>query len=67
MSAETVIKQIKDLSPDEKWQVRQFILDEQSGKNGTEQPRKPNLHPDAMEMASDFDAPLPNEFWTGKE
>ncbi len=24
------------------------------------------LHPDAMEVSEDFDAPLPDEFWLGK-
>ena len=27
--------------------------------------RVPGLHPAAMEAADDFDAPLPDEFWTG--
>jgi len=25
------------------------------------------LHPDAMETSGDFDAPLPDDFWLGKE
>ena len=25
------------------------------------------LHPGAIEMSEDFDAPLPDEFWLGKE
>ncbi len=29
--------------------------------------RQPDLHPGAMEMAEDFDAPLPEEFWLGKQ
>lgn len=28
--------------------------------------RVPNLHPGAMQPAADFDAPLPDEFWTGQ-
>ena len=27
--------------------------------------RVPNLHPGGMTMESDFDEPLPDEFWTG--
>jgi antitoxin (DNA-binding transcriptional repressor) of toxin-antitoxin stability system len=27
--------------------------------------RVPGLHPGAITMADDFDAPLPDEFWTG--
>jgi antitoxin (DNA-binding transcriptional repressor) of toxin-antitoxin stability system len=35
-------------------------------------PEKPKqriapLHPGAIEMSDDFDAPLPDEFWLGKE
>jgi antitoxin (DNA-binding transcriptional repressor) of toxin-antitoxin stability system len=28
--------------------------------------RDPGLHPRAIQPASDFDAPLPEEFWTGQ-
>ena len=27
-------------------------------------PRVPGLHPGSMEASDDFDAPLPEEFWT---
>ena len=27
--------------------------------------RVPGLHPGSMEASTDFDAPLPDEFWTG--
>ncbi len=30
------------------------------------QPRKPGLHPGAMQPTPDFDAPLPYEFWNGQ-
>jgi antitoxin (DNA-binding transcriptional repressor) of toxin-antitoxin stability system len=30
------------------------------------QPRIAGLHPGAMETADDFDAPLSDDFWTGK-
>jgi prevent-host-death family protein len=29
--------------------------------------RKPGLHPGAIEMAPDFDDPLPDSFWLGDE
>jgi antitoxin (DNA-binding transcriptional repressor) of toxin-antitoxin stability system len=29
------------------------------------QPRVPGLHPGALATTDDFDAPLPDEFWTG--
>jgi antitoxin (DNA-binding transcriptional repressor) of toxin-antitoxin stability system len=28
--------------------------------------RLPGLHPGAAQMAPDFDAPLPDDFWTGR-
>lgn len=28
-------------------------------------PHVPGLHPGSMVMSEDFDAPLPDEFWTG--
>ena len=28
-------------------------------------PRVPGLHPGAIQMAEDFDEPLPDEFWMG--
>jgi len=30
-------------------------------------PRIAELHPGAIEMAPDFNAPLPDEFWLGKD
>ena len=30
-------------------------------------PRIAGLHPGAIEMAPDFDAPLPDKFWLGKD
>jgi antitoxin (DNA-binding transcriptional repressor) of toxin-antitoxin stability system len=31
------------------------------------QPRVPGLHPGAIAIADDFDAPLPDNFWAGDE
>ena len=69
MNAATVIKQFESLPPDEKRKVRQFVLGAQAGTNGAAKgvARKPDLHPGAMEMASDFDAPLSEGFWMGNE
>jgi len=36
-------------------------------RKATPGPRVAELHPGAMEMAPDFDAPLPDEFWLGKD
>lgn len=30
-------------------------------------PRIPELHPGAIQTTEDFDAPLPDEFWTGDQ
>jgi antitoxin (DNA-binding transcriptional repressor) of toxin-antitoxin stability system len=32
---------------------------------GPAAPRTPGLHPGALQPAVDFDAPLPEDFWTG--
>jgi len=29
-------------------------------------PRVPGLHPGSMQTSPDFDAPLPDDFWTGQ-
>jgi antitoxin (DNA-binding transcriptional repressor) of toxin-antitoxin stability system len=29
-------------------------------------PRTPGLHADAIQVAADFDAPLPDDFWAGQ-
>ncbi len=34
--------------------------------NAVMEPRVPDLHPGAFEPSEDFDAPLPDEFWTGE-
>jgi antitoxin (DNA-binding transcriptional repressor) of toxin-antitoxin stability system len=36
------------------------------GQATTARERVPNLHPGAMQPSDDFDAPLPDEFWTGR-
>jgi antitoxin (DNA-binding transcriptional repressor) of toxin-antitoxin stability system len=33
----------------------------------TDSPRVPGLHPGAIWTSDDFDEPLPDEFWLGKE
>lgn len=35
--------------------------------NAAPQPRKLGLHPGAWVVSDDFDEPLPDEFWLGKE
>jgi antitoxin (DNA-binding transcriptional repressor) of toxin-antitoxin stability system len=33
---------------------------------GSARPRTAGLHPGALQPAGDFDAPLPDDFWTGQ-
>lgn len=67
MSAEAVIKQIENLTPEEMKKVQAFILEHRELPAISPLSRKPNLHPNAMSMSPDFDAPLPNEFWLDEE
>ncbi len=34
---------------------------------GEQQPRVPGMHAGAFQVAADFDAPLPDDFWAGQE
>jgi antitoxin (DNA-binding transcriptional repressor) of toxin-antitoxin stability system len=34
---------------------------------GAPGPRQPGLHAGAIQTAPDFDAPLPDDFWTGQQ
>ena len=38
-----------------------------SATSGSISPRRPNLHAGQWEVASDFDAPLSDEFWLGHD
>ena len=69
--AEAVIEQIQNMPQEEQRKVRDF-LNTNTGTNGAGESDKPKapiagLHPGAMEMSPDFDEPLPDEFWLGKE
>lgn len=63
MTAEMVLEHFESLSPEEKQKVQEFIIHYQEERSLPTAARIPNLHPDSMIMASDFDAPLPEEFW----
>lgn len=65
MSVESVIKQIESLTQSEKQQVQDFIM-QQNDTPHVPSCRVPNLHPDSMKTAPDFDAPLGDEFWLGE-
>ncbi len=68
-----VVEQALQLSFQEKLRVLARLaaaVSAESLTNETTAPhpeRVPNLHPGAFEMADDFDEPLPDEFWLGKD
>jgi hypothetical protein len=49
--------------------LRQLVRDALAGLAGTAPPglRVPGLHAGHTRIADDFDAPLPESFWTGSE
>jgi antitoxin (DNA-binding transcriptional repressor) of toxin-antitoxin stability system len=47
--------------------ARITAISEEGGMENPVAPRKLGLHPGAMEASEDFDAPLPENFWLGKE
>ena len=55
------------LPPEQAEQLFQHLAQRLSRKPGARGQRIANLHPGAIEMAPDFDAPLPDEFWLGKD
>lgn len=48
-------------------QLYQHLAQRLSGKPLAQGPRIAGLHEGAWEVAPDFDAPLPDEFWLGKD
>ena len=60
------------LPPQQQLQLLTF-LEAQLGRTGanTSAPvvaaRRPGLHPGQWDVALDFDAPLPDEFWLGRD
>ena len=70
MTAETVIKQIENLPAAEKEKVLSWIQNDGSRGQAKHVPKRiptPDLHPGAMEMAPDFDDPLPADFLLRQE
>ena len=72
MSTQDILAELSRLSAQEREQIAKALRDLERKESedpaaSLEEPRTPNLHPDAMIMAPDFDDPLPDEFWFGKE
>lgn len=62
-----IVKAVKSATPsselvivDHGLPVAHIVVGPQPG------PRVPGLHPGSIQVADDFDAPLPDEFWTGE-
>ena len=72
MTLEAIIEEIQRLNPDDRKKLREVLNAEETkeGANGTKEnlgKRVPNLNRGAARMSSDFDEPLPDEFWLGEE
>ena len=74
MSSLTEIEAAADALPnEEKEQLLAFLAArlgrtlESIGQQDQASPRRADLHAGAWEVAQDFDAPLPDEFWLGRD
>lgn len=70
MTAKVVIEQIEKLSPTERERILAYLHGndiKEKSENAKAQAPVAGLHPGAMEMTPEFDEPLPENFWLGKE
>ena len=72
MSTQEILAELLRLSSQEREQIAKALRDlarqeQEDSSANFQEPRTPNLHPGAMTVAPDFDDPLPDEFWFGKE
>ena len=72
MSTQEILAELPRLSIEERERIAKALrdLEEKERLNSSsagQEPRIANLHPGAMVMAPDFDDPLPDDFWFGKE
>ena len=68
MSTLTEIEEAADaLSPEEAEQLLQHLTERLRRTPAQPGERIAGLHAGAIVMAPDFDAPLPDEFWLGKD
>jgi hypothetical protein len=58
-----------ELSPEELKKLLLHVAErlERASQPSISKPRVAGLHPGAIVMAADFDAPLPDEFWLGRD
>jgi hypothetical protein len=66
---ETLLDIIDALSAEQKQIIRQHLDDENAlqTEDNSLPPRILGLHPGAIWTSDDFDDPLPDEFWLGKD
>lgn len=68
MSTLAEIEHAADALPPEEFAILLEHLSKRSrSMGGPPRERVAGLHPGAIVMAPDFDAPLPDEFWLGKD
>lgn len=62
-------KALEALPPEEKESLYSMLARQlgHAPQGGVQVARKAGLHAGAWSVAEDFDAPLPDEFWTGNE
>jgi hypothetical protein len=58
---------VEVLPLNQKRALLEFLSAKLNGRNVTSANRLAGLHPGAWEFAPDFDAPLPDEFWLGRD
>ena len=71
MSTQEILAELPSLSTEKRAQVAKALQDlavmEQKQPPKNKIIPRAGLHEGAWEVADDFDAPLPDEFWFGKE
>jgi hypothetical protein len=58
---------VEALPVNQKQALLEFLAAKLNGGSVTSANRFAGLHPGAWEVAPDFDAPLPDEFWLGRD
>lgn len=68
MALQDLIQEAYQLTWQEQFQLATRLLQWVEAKMRTQplKERQPDLHPGALVMADDFDAPLPDSFWLGE-
>ena len=63
----TLIDQLPTDLQKEVYDFAAFLLEKKHQQPRTEKPRVMDLHKGQVWMSEDFDEPLPDEFWLGKD